>query len=321
MNTRMNAIRQKLKPWMLPIAMLLGALLHNYIGMVAFLSKYLIFIMLLITYCRLNIREFKVGSYIWWLLAVQIPGALAAWLLLLPVNPIAAQGAFICIFCPTATAAPVITGMLGGKVSRVATYSLFSNVFVAFLAPALLTWIATDAPASGAEHSFLTSMWTISYTVLPLILGPLAVALLLERFTPSTHRAIAQHQGLSFYIWAFSLIIVVGNSVSFILKEPASCVPEILILCAVSLIVCALQFGIGRIIGKRHGDAISGAQSLGQKNTVLAIWLALTYMNPLISVAPAAYVAWHNTINSIQIYLHERSRLAPENRPDNAKRT
>jgi BASS family bile acid:Na+ symporter len=51
---------------------------------------------------------------------------------------------------------------------------------------------------------------------------------------------------------------------------------------------------------------ISASQSLGQKNTVLAIWIATTYLNPIVSVAPAAYILWHNSINSIQLYLHQR---------------
>ena len=94
-----SSLRQKIKPWMLPIAMLMGILLHNYIGYVAFLSKYLIFIMLLITYCRVQMRDLKGGPYIWWVLAVQIIGSVGVYLLLLPFNAILAQGAFICIFC------------------------------------------------------------------------------------------------------------------------------------------------------------------------------------------------------------------------------
>ena len=105
---------------MLPIAMLTGVLFHESIGHLAFLSRYLIFVMLLITYCRLDISDFKVGKYIWLLLAAQVGGAAAVYLLLRPVDEIVAQGAFICVFCPTATAAPVITGMLGGSVGRVA---------------------------------------------------------------------------------------------------------------------------------------------------------------------------------------------------------
>jgi BASS family bile acid:Na+ symporter len=113
---------------------------------------------------------------------------------------------------------------------------------------------------------------------------------------------LAEHQSLSFYIWALSLFIVVGRAVSFILKEPASYIPEMIILALVSLLTCLAQFGIGRRIGAACGDKVAGTQGLGQKNTVLAIWMALTYLNPISSVAPAAYVAWQNTINSLQLY-------------------
>ena len=87
------------------------------------------------------------------------------------------------------------------------------------------------------------------------------------------------------------------------MSEPADAIPEMLMLAGLSLVACALQFYVGARIGRRCGDRISGAQGLGQKNTVLAIWMALTYLHPLSSVAPAAYVAWHNTVNSAQLYL------------------
>ena len=296
-----SALRQKIKPWMLPIAMIIGILFHEYIHYIAFLSRYLIFIMLLITYCRVKISDFHTGPYIWWLLGCQILGALAAYLVIRPFCEDLAQGIFICIFCPTATAAPVITGMLGGSVSKVATYSLFSHVAVALLAPPLLSYME---PESGI--TFAGSLISVSVSVLPLILGPLVLAFVMQRFTPKTHSAIATHQGLSFYIWAFALIIVVGNSVSFIMEQPAEKIPEIIMLGAGSLLVCLLLFAVGRKIGGRFGDKISGAQSLGQKNTVLAIWLALSFLNPVVSAAPAAYVAWHNTVNSYQIYRHVR---------------
>lgn len=286
---------------MLPIAMLIGVVLHDYIHYVAFLSKYLIFIMLLITYCRVKLSDFHVGPYIWCLLAVQIPGALLAYWLLASFSHELAQGAFICIFCPTATAAPVITGMLGGSVPKVATYSLFSHIFVAFLTPVLLSYISpeTDLP-------FVESVMAIAQSVLPLILGPLVLAALFQRFAPKVHEGIANHQGLSFYIWAVALIIVVGNSVSFLIRQPADQIPEMILLAAVSLVACIGLFWSGRKIGGHFGDKISGAQSLGQKNTVLAVWLALTYLNPVVSAAPAAYVAWHNTVNSYQIYRKTR---------------
>ena len=86
-----STFRARLKPWMLPIAMLLGIIFHNYIGYVAFLSKYIIFVMLLITYTRLKISDFHIGAYIWWLLAAQILGAVGAYFLIKPLNELVAQ--------------------------------------------------------------------------------------------------------------------------------------------------------------------------------------------------------------------------------------
>lgn len=293
---------------MLPIAMAIGIIFHDYIGMVAFLSPYLIFIMLLITFCKVSPKDFKVTPFIWALLCVQILGSIAVYLLIAPASPTIAQGVFICVLCPTATAAPVITGMLGGSITLLATYSLFSNVAVALLAPALFSWIG-----GNPDISFVESMATISMRVFPLILSPLALAFLFQAFAPKVHRAIAQRQSLSFYIWAVSLIIVVGNAVSFVMKEPPSMIPEMLLIALGSLVVCCLQFIIGRKIGRKLGDKISGAQGLGQKNTVLAIWMALTYLNPVSSVGPAAYVAWQNTINSLQLFYKTRKSLKNQN--------
>lgn len=287
---------------MLPIAMLVGVVLHDVIGYVAFLSKYLIFVMLLITFTRVSPSRMKPDRSMLWLLLVQIVGSLALYLAILPLSEDVAQAAFICVFCPTATAAPVITGMLGGNVEKVATYSIFCNLAVAFLGPLLLAWI-------GESHdiTFTDALANISYSVLPLIVLPLVVANLLRITFPAGQRTLASHQGLSFYIWAVSLIIVVGNAVSFIMKEPPSRIPEMLVIAVISFVLCLGQFIIGRRIGRRYGDAVAGAQSLGQKNTVLAIWLALSYLAPIASVGPACYIAWHNTVNSWQIYRRARS--------------
>ncbi len=293
---------------MLPIAMVIGIIFHEYIGAVAFLSPYLIFVMLLITFCKVSPRDFKVTPFIWILLCVQIFGSIAVYMAIVPFNSAIAQGVFICVLCPTATAAPVITGMLGGSVTLLATYSLFSNIAVAVLAPILFSWIG-----ASPDISFFESILIISSKVLPLILAPLAIAFLLRAFAPRIHHAIADRQSLSFYIWAVSLIIVVGNAVSFVMKEPAAMIPEMLAIAFGSLVVCCLQFFIGRRIGMRLGDKISGAQGLGQKNTVLAIWMALTYLNPVSSVGPAAYVAWQNTINSLQLFFKTRKSLKNQN--------
>ncbi len=78
-----------------------------------------------------------------------------------------------------------------------------------------------------------------------------------------------------------------------------------------ALAICVAQFALGRRVGRRYGDTISGGQGLGQKNTILAIWMAQTYLNPLSSIAPASYVLWQNMINSFQLWLKERREPTP----------
>lgn len=220
-------------------------------------------------------------------------------------NRTLAEGVFICFFIPTATAAPVITGMLGGSISKVASYSLLCNALVAVVAPIILA-----ALGEHPEISFTDSFLLILKEVFPLILLPLTVAMAMRKFTPKLHAFVMEKQQLSFYCWCISLLIVVGSCTSFAIQHWTPETTGTMILLAIgALCACLIQFKLGRKIGKRFGDTVSGGQSLGQKNTVLAVWLALAYLNPMASIAPAAYVAWQNIVNSWQLMRHQ-SRIS-----------
>ncbi|MDE7412533.1 MAG: transporter [Muribaculaceae bacterium] len=294
--------RQQIKNMMLPLAMIGGAVFYKWMGYLTFLSPYLIFIMLLITYCKLDFRDFKPKRFHLVLLTVQMFLSATVYFLLLPLSHKVAEGVFICVFIPTATAAPVITSMLGGSISFVATYSLLCNALVAVIGPFVLAEIG-----DAGEISFLQSAALIGSKVFPLLILPLIVAMALRYIFPKVHSVIKDHQQISFYMWAVSLFIIVGSCVSFTINHwiPSE-VWSIVALIAGALVVCLLQFVIGRRIGSRNGDAVSGGQSLGQKNTVLAVWMAMAYMNPIASVAPAAYIAWQNIVNSFQLVAHSK---------------
>lgn len=296
----MNAreFQRRAKPWVLPLAMLCGLLFHPWLEAVAWVVPYLIFTMLTITFCRVRPRQFELSTMLWIMLAIQLAGSAVVFLVLRPFSLDVAQAIFICVLCPTATAAPVVTGMLGGSVPRVAAYSVLCNLAVALLAPLLFVWVGEGA----AAMSFADEFKSVALQVAPLIVLPLALAFGLYFFAPKVHSAIGSVQGVSFYLWAVSLVVVVGRAVAFILAEPAAAIPEMIVIALGAGIVCVLQFAAGRRIGRRYGDAVSGAQGLGQKNTVLAIWMALTYLNPIASIGPAAYIVWQNSINSAQLY-------------------
>ena len=285
---------------MLPLAMIGGAIFYKWMGYLTFLSPYLIFLMLFITYCKINYRDFKPKRFHLILLGVQMLLSAIVYLAVLPFSHKVAEGLFICVFIPTATAAPVITSMLGGSISFVATYSLLCNVVVAIGGPFVLAQIG-----DAADMTFLKSVSLIAMKVFPLLILPLLTAIVLRYLSPRLHTTIKEHQQLSFYLWAVSLFIIVGSCVSFTINNfKISETWNIIFLAIGALIVCLLQFYIGRKIGRRNGDAVSGGQSLGQKNTVLAVWMAMAYMNPIASVAPAAYIAWQNIVNSIQLMKH-----------------
>ena len=76
----------------------------------------------------------------------------------------------------------------------------------------------------------------------------------------------------------------------------------------VTIIACIVQFYLGRVVGRRHGEPIAGAQSLGQKNTAFAIWVAYTFMSPVTALAGGFYAVWHNIVNSWQLY---QARIHP----------
>lgn len=290
------------KTAVLPISMIIGAVFYPWMGKITFLSPYLIFMMLFITYCKLDFRDLKLSRFEYILICVQMLMAAAAWFLLSPLNHIVAQGVFICFYITTATAAPVITAMLGGSISKVASFSLFGNMLMAVTGPIILALVGDHS-----EFTFMQSFLMILQKVFPLLIAPLICALLLRYAMPKLHAKVVKMQKLSFYLWAISLVIVVGSCVSFtILHWNDRNALDIFLLAFGALLACLIQFRVGKMIGGRYGDRISGGQALGQKNTVLAVWLALAYMNPLASIAPAAYIAWQNIMNSWQLIKKER---------------
>ncbi len=286
---------------MLPIAMITGAVFYRYVQIISFLTPYLIFIMLLVTYCKLSLRNMNLSPLHAWLLGIQVIGSLLIYVLLYSFDPLVAEGTFICVFCPTATAAAVITGMLGGDIACLATYSLLSNMTVAIIAPFIFSFMGDHI-----SLPFFESFLKIGTEMIPLLIFPFVCALILQKFLPKVHSALQNHQSISFYLWAISLTIVMGKTVSFIASRGNAEYKEEILIALFALIVCILQFILGKLIGKKYYNTIAGGQGLGQKNTVLAIWMALTYLNPLASIGPASYVVWQNSINSLQLWIREK---------------
>lgn len=286
---------------MLPLAMLTGALSYRLVGYISFLTPYLIFTMLLLTFCKLSPREMRLHPLHKWLLLIQLVGCVVVYGLVYLYDPVVAQGALICVLAPTATSAAVITGMLGGSVAFLTNYVLLCNIGVAIMAPVLFSFMG-----SQSEMPFFESFLFICCQVGPLLILPLVFAWSLRAFLPKLHARILSVHKLSFYLWAVALTIVTGSTVRFLVEQQDPDYTVEIGLAVVSLVICVGQFLLGRRLGKTYGDPVSSGQGLGQKNTILAIWMAQVYLNPIASIAPAAYVLWQNSINSYQLWLKGR---------------
>jgi len=214
-----------------------------------------------------------------------------------------AQGVLVTVLTPTATSAVVIAVMLGANLNTMVSYTLFCNLIVAIVAPILFSFIGEQI-----NIGFWASFWLIFKKVFPILVLPLFFALAIKYISPRTNRYIAKHQNISFYIWAVSLTIVVGRTIDFIYKQGTSKIGLMIMMGIISIVLCFIQFSYGRYIGKKYGDVVAGGQSLGQKNTVLAIWMAQSYLLPLSSVIPALYVIWQNLFNSYQLWKKNRKK-------------
>lgn len=292
-----------LKNWTLPIAMLAGAIGYPFFISLSFLTPILIFTMLLLTFCKVSPQDLKPKLLHLWLLMIQIFGSVAVYLLLCRFNKIVAEGAMVCIICPTATAAAVITSKLGGSAASLTTYTLLGNIGAAIAVPIIFPLIEAHA-----DISFWDSFFLILSKVFPLLICPFLTAWLLQKFVPRVHHALLAYHELAFYLWAVSLAIVTAQTLSSLINDPADGWTEILIALA-ALVACCVQFFLGKTLGSIYDDRISGGQALGQKNTILAIWMAHTYLNPLSSVGPGSYVLWQNIFNSYQLWKKRRNEI------------
>ncbi len=267
------------------------------------LTPIFIFLMLFVTFCSVDIRKMRPNKMFIWLLLAQIIGCIAVYFALAPFNTTLAEGAMICVLAPIAMAAVVIGGILGANVETMTSYTLICNLATALLTPAIIS-------ITGSGNC---SFEIILAKVAPLLIAPFVVGQLCRYTTPRISKWVAKHSIISFYLWLCSLTVLIGRTSVFIINYGTNESILEIGLASIAFVICIAQFTFGRYIGNLYGDKIAGGQSLGQKNTVLAIWLAQSFLHPLACVAPAAYIVWQNIVNSFQIYNKEK-RSTAENR-------
>jgi hypothetical protein len=307
-----------LKKWTLPSGLIIGATVYLLFSRIAPLQPIgdavgpllvkllpvLIFVMLYITFCKIQTGDLRPRAWHFILQAIRI---LLSGLLVLailhttnPMTKLVLEGAFVCVICPTAAAAPVITERLGGSIASLTIYTILANVVTSIIIPLFFPMVE-----KSTEITFLTAFNLILRRITFVLIIPLCLAMLTRKFLPNVATRIKETKNLAFYIWGFNLSIIMGLTIRNILSTQIyGTVLALLLL--LPLVISILLFSIGKAVGYRYGDSISAGQALGQKNTVVGIWLTIAFLNPIASIAPCAYVVWQNLINAWQLWYKQK---------------
>lgn len=327
---RGESIIRFVKEWTLPVAMTVGTVVYlvfyyvpqleaagNCLGPVLdVLMPVMVFLTLLITFCKVDFHQMRLHR--WHL------GVLAAQLLLVALNigiifyveadpqqKLLWEAVLTCIIGPSAAAAPVVVGKLGGNISTMTTYTLISAFLSALLIPVVFPLLEQTV-----HVDFLTALLIILEKVSMVLLLPLALGWLIQHYVEPLRRWVVSQPNLSFYSWAVSLSITTGITVKNIVHSQSS-VLLLLLIAVATLVLCFVQFiigrGIGRWLGERQrvgngtsGIEVNAGQALFQKNTGLSIWVAYMYLSPVASIGAGCYVLWQNIINSIEIWQYKQ---------------
>ena len=307
-----------IKQWTLLCAIVFGSIVYLVFTHIAVLTPFgdyigpklvtllpiNIFLMLYVTFCKIQMNDLTPRKWHFILQGIRTLLAalsvVAANLCTNPTYKLLWEGVFICAICPTAAAAPVIVDKLGGNIASLTVYLLIANGFTSIIIPLFFPLME-----KGADITFAMAAWLVLQRVLMVLIIPLCLALLSRKYLPKFVNWLKTKRNLAFYLWSFNLSIIMGLAMQNILHAPVSGW-VLTALCIIPLILAVVQFSIGKFVGHHYGDSIGAGQALGQKNTVVGIWLTLSFLNPYAAIVPCVYVIWQNIINAVQLWYKDK---------------
>ena len=317
----MKALIKFLKDWTLPVSMGIGTLVYLLFAMTPELDDagrffepifneilpLFMFLILFVTFCKVDFHQMRLEAWHFWISLFQILFVLVVvGITLFGIDEedqnakILLEGILCCIIGPCAAAAAVVTSKLGGNLGSMTTFTFLSNFITALLIPTFFPLIE-----KSAHITFITAFWLILQRVFLILVVPLMMGWLVKHHMHRLHQRIISIPDLGFYLWGMSLAIVTGTTVKNIVNSHSP-VTLLFTIAFLSLLLCILQFAVGKYIGHFFQSTVNAGKALGQKNTAFAIWIADTYLNPVASVGPGCYILWQNIVNSWELWAQRK---------------
>ena len=283
-------------------------------------QRWVIAVLLFFQFVKISPHDLKLCRWHLGALLVQVLSflVLAGAVVLTPAGDVRMllECAMLCMICPTASAAGVITDRLGGNLAGTVTYLVMINLAATFLIPLVIPVVNPSQ-----DMSFWTYVGHLALKVFPVLVVPGLLAWLIRYTTHKLQRRLMRWAHNSFYVWGVGLTLAMVMSTRALMLSHLS-VGSVMCIVLVSMGCCAVQFVVGRRLGRggsagkpsvagQQGqvDSLTAGQALGQKNTGFLIWLGYNYMTPVTSVAGGLYAIWQNLFNSWELYKKQNPQI------------
>ena len=314
----MNKLASLIRKWMLPAAIVLGISLYLFYHFTPALYPYgkwlhplasegqrlVIAALLFFQFVKISPHDLKLRGWHYKALGIQVGSFLLLALVVLLMKPgnlrMLVECAMLCMICPTASAAGVITDRLGGNLASTVTYLVMINIAGTFLIPLVIPLVNPSA-----QMGFWAYVGHIAWKVFPVLILPGLVAWTIRYTTHRLQRRLMRWASNSFYIWGVGLTLAMVLATRALLLSGLG-LWSIAGIVAVSVLTCFVQFFAGHRLHREPVENLTAGQALGQKNTGFLIWLGYNYMTPVTSVAGGLYAIWQNLYNSWELYQKER---------------
>jgi bile acid:Na+ symporter, BASS family len=289
---------QRIRSYLMPVAIVLGIMLPG-AHILSPLMPWLIVTMMFLSFVG-GVPGQEPGSTRWVAVRVALGSLFFASLvwslgrLLHWPAPMVMAGLLLCL-APPANASPAMTKLLGGNPLLMLKLVVGGHFIACITIPLLAAWFQGTSPASAwniAQKVFLS--------ILPLVVLPIGSATLLRHALPAIAARIAKLSAYTMLLWTLMVFVVISaasHNIRALLDAGQFTLPGLVAVGALSLAIAIALFASGwKLGGTRY--PIESSQGLGQKNTVLMIWIAQAYIHPVAALGPVCYVVWQNLILS-----------------------
>lgn len=199
---------------------------------------------------------------------------------------------------PTAIISPVLADLMRRDAGYLIGSIIVTHLMMALAVPFLIPWVLGINPS-------ISELGNLFATIGSTIFVPLLLAQLVKSIGGNFLRSLSWLGPKSFILFLSNLVIAAGSLSAYLRQSTEISIDFVLITLLAIVVLLLLNFAAGTWLSS-PGHWVEGSLSMGRKNTMLSIWIALEYISPLVVLGPMLYIIAQNILVSGQIIWVER---------------